>query len=112
MKFHTALFGSIMILNLTGCTSAQEKKDEAQAEYTEEKTATLKEYKECVNKSEGVAAKMAQCEALLKAVGAVHGGTVAAPAPAPAAPAPAETAPAAAESTQPADTAEPSESSN
>ncbi len=115
MKFHTALFGPIMILNLTGCTSAKEMKDEAEAEhskaqagYTEEKTATLREYKECVNKSEGVPAKMAQCEALLKAVGAVEGGTVAAPAVA----APAEAAPAAEESTQPADAAEPSESSN
>ncbi len=103
MKFYTVLFGSIMILNLTGCTSAQEKKDEAHAAYTEEKTATLKEYKECVNDSEGVAAKMAQCEALLKAVGAVEGGTVTS---APAA------APAPVESTQPADAAEPSESSN
>jgi len=28
MKFYTTLFGSIMILNLAGCTSSQEMKDE------------------------------------------------------------------------------------
>ena len=76
-----------MVLNLTGCTSAAEKKDEAAAEYTEEKTETLKEYKECAKNSEGDAKKLAQCEALLKAVGAVEGGTVQSSAPAPAAPA-------------------------
>ncbi len=75
MKLYIALFGSFMILNLTGCASSQEMKDEAQAEYTEEKTETLKEYKECVKDSEGVAEKMAQCEALLKAVEAVEGGS-------------------------------------
>jgi hypothetical protein len=95
MKFYFVLFGTFLILNLAGCTSAAEKKDEAQAEYTEEKTETLKEYKECVKKSEGVEAKMAQCEALLKAVGAVEGGTVQSSAPAPAPVAPTEnTAPA------------------
>lgn len=111
MKSYTVLFGSIMILNLTGCTSAQEMKDEAHAKYTEEKTATLKEYKECVNKSEGVPAKMAQCEALLKAVGAVEGSTiaVAVPVAAPAAPAADPTsnaAPTPVENSQPATTTE------
>ena len=94
MKFYAVLFGTFLILNLTGCTSAQDMKDEANAEYTQEKTQTLKEYKECVNKSGGVAEKMAQCEALLKAVGAMEGSTVTS------APAPAAT-PAAVESTQP-----------
>ncbi len=92
MKFYSVLFGTFMIFNLAGCTSAQEMKDEAQAEYTEEKTQTLKEYKECVKASEGDSKKMAQCDALLKAVGAMEGGTVTS--------APAAT-PAAVESTQP-----------
>ncbi len=64
-----------MILSLTGCTSSQEMKDETQTEYTEEKTETLQEYKECVKDSEGITEKMAQCEALLKAVQAVEGGS-------------------------------------
>ena len=76
MKIQTVVLGSFLVLNLAGCTSAAEKKDEAAAEYTEEKTETLKEYKDCVKASEGIEAKMAQCEALLKAVGAVEGGTV------------------------------------
>jgi len=109
MKFYTVLFGSIMILNLTGCTSAQEKKDEAQAGFTEEKTETLKEYKECINDSEGAAEKMAQCEALLKAVSALEGGAVTSTPAAPATPAP-TTAPV--ENSQPAEAAEPTEGSN
>ena len=78
MKINVVLLTTITIaaFNLAGCTSAEELKDEAQAEYTEEKTQTLKDYKECVKNSEGVEAKMAQCEALLKAIGAVEGGTV------------------------------------
>ena len=114
MKINVVLLTIIAIaaFNLTGCTSAEELKDEAQAEYTEEKTQTLKDYKECVKNSEGVEAKMAQCEALLKAIGAVEGGTVQSSAPAPAetaapvaAPAPAETA-APAEATAPAEAVE------
>ena len=95
MKINVVLLTTITIaaFNLAGCTSAEELKDEAQAEYTEEKTQTLKDYKECVKNSEGVEAKMAQCEALLKAIGAVEGGTVQSSAPAApvAAPEPAET---------------------
>ena len=86
MKTYLVLLGVFLILNQAGCTSAKEKQEEAQAEYTEEKTKTLKEYKECVKESEGAEAKMAQCEALLKAVGALEGGTVQSSAPAPAAP--------------------------
>ncbi len=104
MKFYFVLFGTFMVFNLTGCTSAQEMKDEAQAEYTEEKTETLKEYKECVNDSEGVAAKMAQCEALLKAVGAVEGGTVTSAPAAAAEPTSDAAAPTAVENSQPATT--------
>jgi len=83
MKIYLVLLGTFLILNQVGCTSSQERQEEAQAEYTEEKTKTLKEYKECVNESGGDKAKMAQCEALLKAVGAVEGGTVQSNTPAP-----------------------------
>ena len=77
-------------MNLAACTSAEDRKDEAEAEYTEEKTQTLQDYKKCVADSDGIESKMAQCEALLKAVGAVEGSAPAtAPAPA-AAPAPAQ----------------------
>ena len=89
MKAHVILLTTVVALSLVACSSPAEKKDEAQAEYTEEKTKTLKEYKECVTKSEGIKEKMAQCEALLKAVGAVEGATIqnSAPADAPAPPA-------------------------
>ena len=90
MKTYVVLLTTIAALNLAACSSAADKKDAAQAEYTEEKTRTLQEYKKCVNESEGVEAKMAQCEALLKAVGAVEGATVQSSSPAEAA-APAET---------------------
>jgi len=73
MKIHVVLFFVFAVLSLAACSTAEEKKDEAQAEYTKEKTETLKEYKECVKGAEGDAAKMSQCEALLKAVEAVEG---------------------------------------
>ena len=76
MKICYVFFSTFLVLNLAGCTSAAEKKDEAAAEYTEEKTETLKEYKNCIKDSKGDEKKLAQCEALLKAVGAVEGGTV------------------------------------
>jgi hypothetical protein len=94
MKIYYVLLGALLVFNLEGCTSAEDKKNEAQAEYTEEKTETLREYKECVKEAEGVEAKLAQCEALLKAVGVMEGGTVQSSVPAAAPAAPAETAPA------------------
>ncbi|VAX01129.1 hypothetical protein MNBD_GAMMA21-1862 [hydrothermal vent metagenome] len=65
MKIRTILMGSFVILNLAACSSPQDKAANAQAEYTEEKTETLKQYKECVNDSGGDQTKMARCEALL-----------------------------------------------
>lgn len=75
MKIQTILLITIAAVSLTACSTASEQKDEAQAAYTEEKTKTLQEYKECVKASEGDEAKMAQCEALLKAVEAAEGST-------------------------------------
>ena len=75
MKIYIALLTALAVFNLTACSTASEERDEAQAEYTEEKTKTLQEYKDCVKVAEGDEAKMAQCESLLKAVEAVEGST-------------------------------------
>lgn len=53
---------------LTACGSSPEKeKARAEAEYTEEKTKTLKEYKTCVKKAGEDKEKLDACERLLKA---------------------------------------------
>ncbi len=74
MKIKIAIFIAFLLLNLASCSTPEKKAAKAEAEYTEEKTATLKEYKECVKSSGGDDVKMKQCEALLKAVEAVEGG--------------------------------------
>ncbi len=57
---------------LAACGSTpEERADEAQAEYTQEKTRTLKEYKECVDEAGSDEADLKACEALLKAIEAV-----------------------------------------
>ena len=53
---------------LTACGSSPEKdKARAEAAYTEEKTKTLQEYKDCVKKAKEDQAKLDACERLLKA---------------------------------------------
>lgn len=74
MKIHLTLFGIVLALSLAACTSAKDKEAKANAQYTEEKTETLIEYKKCVKDSGGDEIKMKQCDALLKAVEAVEGG--------------------------------------
>ena len=76
MKANIILLAVFIVFNLAACTSAKERKDEAQADYTEEKTKTLKDYKECVSDSSGEESKLAKCDALLKAVSAMEGGDV------------------------------------
>jgi len=76
MKISIILLAAFSVANLAACTSAEERKDEAQAGYTEEKTQTLQDYKKCVSESSGDSTKLAQCDALLKAVSAVEGGGV------------------------------------
>lgn len=57
-----------LISLLTACGSSPEKdKARAEAAYTEEKTKTLKEYKECVKKAKEDQSKLDACERLLKA---------------------------------------------
>jgi len=74
MKIRVILINAFILLSLVACSSPADNAANAQAEYTEEKTETLKQYKNCVNESGGDETKMAQCEALLKAVQAVESG--------------------------------------
>ena len=54
---------------LVACgSSPEQKKANAEAEYTKEKTKTLKQYKECLSKAKGDEQKMDTCERLLKAI--------------------------------------------
>jgi len=76
MKSYIALITAVVALSLAACSSPADKKDNAQAEYTEEKTKTLQEYKQCISASDGNQEKLVLCEALLKAVGAVEGATL------------------------------------
>ena len=73
MKHLIIIFSVLMALHLNACTSPENKKHEAEAQYLDEKTDTLKDYKECVKNSAGADDKMKQCDALLKAVEAVEG---------------------------------------
>ena len=73
MKLNIILLSVILAASPTACTTPENKKHEAEAEYLDEKTDTLKDYKECVKTSEGAEDKMKQCDALLKAVKAVEG---------------------------------------
>lgn len=73
MKTYLILLGLCIALGLSACTKPEDLKHEAEAQYLDEKTDTLKDYKECVKNSAGEDAKMKQCEALLKAVEAVEG---------------------------------------
>jgi len=96
MKFYV-LLSILIVVNVSGCAkrSPQAQKQEAEAEYLNEKTNTLKEYKECVKNSGGADAKMKTCDALLKAINAVEGTAAPAkPAATPAEPAATPSAPA------------------
>ena len=61
------IVGLVVMASACG-SSPQQKKDIAEARYTEEKTKTLQEYKECVKKAKDDSAKLDTCERLLKAV--------------------------------------------
>ncbi|MFV2061609.1 MAG: hypothetical protein ACC653_13065 [Gammaproteobacteria bacterium] len=75
MKKYAFLISFIMILSLSACAkrSPEGQKQQAEANYTEEKTKTLQEYKKCVTESAGAADKLKICDALLKAVEATDG---------------------------------------
>ena len=62
-----ALVGAVSLLVACG-SSPQQKKDTADARLTEEKTKTIKEYKECIKKAKEDTDKLDACERLLKAV--------------------------------------------
>ena len=86
MKTHIILFTTIVALNLAACSSPEKKNMDAQTQFIEEKTQTLQEYKECVKNAGAVEEKLVQCEALLKAIGALEGATINSSAPAKTAP--------------------------
>lgn len=60
--------------SLAACSSAEKRAHKAEAEYAEEKTEILKDYRRCVDDSNGEEAELKKCESLLKAVEAIEGG--------------------------------------
>ena len=60
---------AIGVLSLLAACGSSPEKDKARAEaaYTEEKTKTLQQYKDCVKKAKEDQAKLDACERLLKA---------------------------------------------
>ncbi len=65
----------VLVLLVAGCSSAEKRKHQAEAEYAKEKTKTLQEYKACVKKAKGDEKKLQNCEALLKALEASQRGS-------------------------------------
>ena len=61
------IVGIVSVLAACG-SSPQQKKDTAEARHTEEKTKTLKQYKQCVQRAKQDTAKLEACEYLLKAI--------------------------------------------
>ena len=57
----------LTIVTIAACGSAERKKNKAEAQYTEEKTKTMQEYKSCVKKAKDDQDKLDACERLLKA---------------------------------------------
>jgi hypothetical protein len=75
MSTHELILISAAVTLLTACgATPEERKQHAEAEYTQEKTKILQDYKACVKKAKGDEKKLNNCEALLKAVDAVEGG--------------------------------------
>lgn len=69
MPFIKSLITISAITLLVACgSSPQQKKDMAEAKYTEEKTKTMQEYKACVKKAKEDTQKLDACERLLKAI--------------------------------------------
>ena len=57
----------LTIVTVAACGSSERKKNKAEAQYTEEKTKTMQEYKSCVKKAKEDQDKLDACERLLKA---------------------------------------------
>ena len=69
LKMQNLIFLACTAALLTACGSSPEKqKAQAEAEYTEEKTKTMQEYKACIKKAKEDQQKLDACERLLKAV--------------------------------------------
>ncbi|MBW8189410.1 hypothetical protein K0504_00055 [Neiella marina] len=71
MKHWTLMAAALLSFMMVGCSSPKDEMQEAEAEFTQEKTKTLQEYKECVDASDDEH-ELKKCEALLKAVEAVE----------------------------------------
>lgn len=71
MKMHLVLLTTIAVLNLAAC-AADETKDQAQAQYSDEKTEAQQAYNDCVKNADGDKVLLDQCQPLLQAVGAVE----------------------------------------
>lgn len=77
MHAHKPILIAAAVTLLTACgTTPEERRDHAEAEYAQEKTKTMQEYKECVKKAKGDEKKLNSCEALLKALDASEGGNM------------------------------------
>jgi hypothetical protein len=57
----------LTIVTVAACGSAERKKNKAEAQYTDEKTKTMQEYKSCIKKAKEDQDKLDACERLLKA---------------------------------------------
>jgi len=67
MSMRNIVLGACLTLLLTGCgSSPAEKKAEAEARLTQEKTKTMQEYKECIKRAKNDTAKLDSCERMLK----------------------------------------------
>ncbi len=69
----TWLATALLMALIAACSSPERKAAKAEAEYTEEKTETLRDYKRCVERAKGDETKLKACEPLLKAVEATSG---------------------------------------
>jgi hypothetical protein len=67
MKIFKIALIILTIISVSACSSAERKKNKAEAAYTNEKTKTMQEYKSCVKKAKEDQAKLDACERLIKA---------------------------------------------
>ncbi len=62
----------LFVAGLSGCTSAQERAAEADADMQEEKLLILQDYRKCLQKNQGKEGADENCEPLRKAAEAFH----------------------------------------
>ena len=67
MKICKAALVVLMVITVSACGSSERKKNRAEAEYKQEQTKTMQEYKSCINKAKEDQAKLDACERIIKA---------------------------------------------